>query len=110
MVNVFSGGIHRGGPPRGFQQMIVLPATGRIHTDIEVADQVFTAAHRAVERRFGPVPLSASSGLLVLLDSEEQLTLLEAAVAEAGHTDVCTLGVDVAAEHLLTEASRYRFG
>ncbi|EFL30517.1 phosphopyruvate hydratase [Streptomyces viridochromogenes DSM 40736] len=110
MVNVLSGGIHRDGPPRGFQQVMVLPATGRIHTDIEVADQVFTAAHRAVERRFGPVPLSASSGLLVPLESEEQLALLQAAVAEAGHTEVCTLGVDVAAEHLHTGSGRYRFG
>ncbi|MCX4881500.1 hypothetical protein [Streptomyces sp. NBC_00847] len=110
MVNVFSGGIHREGPPRGCQQVMVLPATGRIHTDIAVADQVFTAAHRAVERRFGPIPLSASSGLLVPLDSEEQLALLQAAVAEAGHTELCTLGVDVAAEHLVTEDGRYRFG
>ncbi|KPI15322.1 Phosphopyruvate hydratase [Actinobacteria bacterium OK074] len=110
MVNVFSGGIHRDGPPRGCQQVMVLPATGRIDTDIEVADQVFSAAHRAAERRFGPVPLSASSGLLVPLDSEEQLALLQAAVAETGHTEVCTLGVDVAAEHLVTEDGRYRFG
>ncbi|MFG2527474.1 hypothetical protein [Streptomyces sp. NPDC048516] len=110
MVNVFSGGIHRTGPPRGFQQVMVLPATGRLHTDIEVADRVFTAAHRSVERRFGPVTLSASSGLMVPLDSAEQLDLLQAAVTETGHTEVCTLGVDVAAEHLLTEPGRYRFG
>ncbi|MEU3529473.1 enolase C-terminal domain-like protein [Streptomyces sp. NPDC038707] len=110
MVNVFSGGIHRDGPPRGFQQVMVLPATGRLHTDIEVADQVFTRAHQAVERRFGPVPLSASSGLLVPLDSEEQLGLLQEAVAEAGHTGVCAFGVDVAAEHLRTASGRYRFG
>jgi len=110
MVNVFSGGIHRAGPPRGFQQVMLLPATGRLHTDIEVADRVFTLAHRAVERRFGPVPLSASSGLLVPLDSAEQLALLQDAVAEAGHADVCTYGVDVAAEHLRTPSGLYRFG
>lgn len=31
-------------------------------------------------------------------------------MAEAGHTELCTLGVDVAAEHLVTEDGRYRFG
>lgn len=110
VVNLFSGGIHRNGPPGSFQQVMVLPATGCVRTDIEVANQVFAAAEKAAERRFGPVPLSASSGLLVPAGSGEQFAFAEAAVAESGYSEVCTFGTDVAAEHLATGSGQYRVG
>ncbi|HEV2376567.1 MAG TPA: hypothetical protein VGS19_30880 [Streptosporangiaceae bacterium] len=110
MVNVFSGGIHLPPPARGFQQVMVLPATGGLRSDIEVAGAVFSAAERLAAQRFPAVGLSASSGLVVPAGSEEQLGLANDAAAAAGHASVCTFGVDVAAEHLAQTPGRYRFG
>jgi enolase len=110
MVNVFSGGIHLDGPTAGFQQVMVLPATGTLIDDIRLASDVFAAAQRMTEQRFGQVGLSASSGLLVPLDSVGQLELAASAIVAAGGSTACTLGVDVAAEHLAAGPGRYRFG
>jgi enolase len=109
MVNVFSGGIHLGRPARDFQQVMVIPATGTLTGDIRAASEVFAAAERMVRERFGGAELSASSGLLVPLGSERLLDLLDEAVAGTGLDAVCTVGVDVAAEHLSCAPGRYRF-
>ena len=106
LVNVFSGGIHQGGPPAGFQQVMVIPETGTIAGDVAAACAVFGQA----ERLAGPLPLSASSGLLAPVGSEEQIRLLADAVDRAGLTGSVQLGVDVAAEHLATGAGHYRLG
>jgi len=110
MVNVFSGGIHLPAPARGFQQVMVLPATGGLRGDIDVARAVFAAAERLAGERFPAAGLSASSGLLAPAGSEEQLDLARAAAVAAGHARACTFGVDVAAEHLARVPGRYRFG
>jgi enolase len=110
LVNVFSGGIHTPESPDGFQQVMALPDTGSLVTDMEVACQVFAAAERLCDRRFGRCPLSDSSGLLVPVDSAAQLELLATAIDDAGHRPACGLGVDVAAEHLRDQDGRYRFG
>jgi enolase len=109
LVNVFSGGIHSDGPADGFQQVMAIPATGTPAGDVKVALAVFDAAEQLVGERFGSAVLSASSGLLVPVGSEEQLELLAAAVAWADCGDVVTFGVDVAAEHLVASPGRYRF-
>ena len=106
LVNVFSGGIHQGGPPAGFQQVMVIPETGTIEGDVNAACAVFEQA----ERLAGPLPLSASSGLLTAVGSEEQLGLLAGAVDRAGCAGSARLAVDVAAEHLATGTGRYRLG
>jgi enolase len=110
LVNVFSGGIHGGAAPDGFQQVMLIPATGTLAGDIEAGLAVFEAAERLVGDRFGPPRISASSGLLVPVGSEEQLRLLSAAVAAAGCGEIVSFGVDVAAEHLVVGPGRYRFG
>jgi enolase len=110
MVNVFSGGIHTDRRSRGFQQIMVLPAAGTLADDIRLACDVFAAAERLVWDRPGGGVLSASSGLVVAAGSEEQLRLLEAAVDAADCAADCSLGVDVAAEHLRSGRGRYRLG
>jgi enolase len=106
LVNVFSGGVHRGGPPAGFQQVMVVPETGSVEGDVGAACAVFEQA----ERLTGPLRLSASSGLLAPVGSDEQLRLLAGAVDLAGCAGSARLAVDVAAEHLATGAGRYRLG
>ncbi|MBF9130148.1 hypothetical protein I0C86_14460 [Plantactinospora sp. S1510] len=110
LVNVFSGGIHGNGPPAGFQQIMVIPDTGGLTGDIELARVVFDEAERQVQQRFGPARFSPSSGLLVPVDSERQLTLLHDVVAAAGGTGAVSYGVDVAAEHLVERPGAYRLG
>jgi len=110
LVNVFSGGVHVPGPPSGFQQVMALPAAGSLVEDVEVACLVFATAESLCRRRFGPCRLSDSSGLLVPAGSVAQLELLEAAIDAAGCRTVCSIGVDVAAEHLVAEDGVYRFG
>jgi enolase 1/2/3 len=110
MVNVLSGGIHADQRSRSFQQVMVLPAAGTLTHDIRLACDVFAEAERLAGERPGGAVLSASSGLVVAASSEEQLRLLEAAVAAAGCAAVCSLGVDVAAEHLRSGRGRYRLG
>jgi enolase len=110
MVNVFSGGIHADRRSRGFQQVMVLPQAGILADDIRLACDVFAAAERLAWDRLSGGVLSASSGLVVAAGSEEQLRLLETAVAAAGCAAVCSLGVDVAAEHLRCGRGRYRLG
>jgi enolase 1/2/3 len=110
LVNVLSGGIHADELSRGFQQVVILPATRSLPDDIRLACDVFTAAERLAADRLGGSTLSASSGLVVSADSEEQLRLVQAAVASAGYATACSVGVDVAAEHLQSGPGRYRFG
>jgi enolase len=109
LVNVFSGGIHTGPAPDGFQQVMLIPATGALAGDIAVALAVFEQAEREVTARFGAPVLSASSGLRIPVDSTEQLVVLQAAIAATGYTGVTSIGVDVAAEHLVDRPGRYRF-
>jgi hypothetical protein len=54
LVNVFSGGIHLPGAPAGFQQVMVIPATGELVGDVRVACAVFEAAERLAQTRYGP--------------------------------------------------------
>jgi enolase len=107
LVNVFSGGIHAAGRARGYQQVMIVPKAGEISAAVDVACRVWAAAAAITERRFGRVPLSASSGLLVPLDSAGQLDLLGQAIGEAGLAGCVVPGIDVAAEHL-REGDRYR--
>jgi enolase len=109
LVNVFSGGIHAAGPASGYQQVMIIPQTIGIVSDIDVACRVWAAASAIAGRLFGALPLSASSGILVPLDSEGQLGLLAQAIDETGLAGEVALGVDVAAEHLRAGDS-YRFG
>lgn len=110
LVNVYSGGIHGPGRhPDGFQQVMLIPATGRLVDDIAVACAVFAEAERLAAARYGEPVLSASSGLVVPADSTTQLDLLSRAIETTGHTEVAAIGVDVAAEHLLAASGRYRF-
>lgn len=109
LVNVFSGGIHAAGPASGYQQVMVIPQTTGIVSDIDIACQVWAAAAGIAGRLFGTPPLSASSGILAPLDSEGQLGLLTQAIAETGLAGKVVLGVDVAAEHLRA-GDRYRIG
>jgi enolase len=110
LVNVFSGGIHGQPPPRGFQQVMAMPASGSLLGDIIIAREVFAAAEELCLRRFAACPLSDSSGLLAPVDSIHQLDLLADAIDAAGHGSQCAMGVDVAAEHLIDSDHRYRFG
>ena len=110
LVNVFSGGIHLPGATNSFQQVMVIPHTGELVGDIEVARAVWSAAADLARRELGALPLSASSGLIAPASSGEQLDMLAAAVAASGHEDVVSFGVDVAAEHLRTPDGRYRLG
>lgn len=109
LVNVFSGGIHAAGPASGYQQVMIIPRATGIVSDIDVACRVWAAASAIAGRFFGAPPLSASSGILVPLDSEGQLELLAQAIDETGLAGEVALGVDVAAEHLRT-GDGYRFG
>jgi enolase len=124
MANMFSGGIHAAGDTAAFQQVMLIPATDSLAGDIGVACAVFAAALQLARQRYGEPQMSASSGLVIPATSEEQLALLREAIDVAGHADVTTVGVDVAAEHLvvgpyggddgrMTAAGcqrRYRFG
>ncbi|WP_033213690.1 hypothetical protein [Kitasatospora phosalacinea] len=109
MVNVFSGGIHRREAADGFQQVMLLPAGDCLTDDVRVAALVHRRAEELAVERFGTVALSASSGLLAPVGTVGQLELLEKAVADTPGGDRCTVGVDVAAEHLLADDGRYRF-
>ncbi|MGC4804621.1 hypothetical protein [Micromonospora sp. DT233] len=109
LVNVFSGGIHAAGAARGYQQVMVVPRTGSLGSDIEAACRVWAAAASAARQRFGEPGLSASSGLMVPLDSAGQLELLTEVIAGVGLTGAVRVGVDVAAEHLYDGAA-YRLG
>ncbi|MDG4834260.1 hypothetical protein O7627_33895 [Solwaraspora sp. WMMD1047] len=109
LVNIFSGGIHDAGPARGYQQVMAVPRTGSIVSDIEVACRVWAAAAAAARQCFGEPGLSASSGLMVPLDSAEQLQLLTKVIADTGLTGTVRVGVDVAAEHLYYRGA-YRLG
>src|SRR5258707_2527825 len=84
MVNVFSGGIHATGTANGYQQVMVIPRTGGVVSDIDAACRVWAAAAAIAVRRFGEPRLSASSGIVVPLDSAGQLRLLAQAIAETG--------------------------
>ena len=110
MVNVFSGGIHLPGPPDTFQQVMVIPATGEIVSDIAVACAVYAEAERMARDRYGEPKLSASSGMVVPVDTAGQVALLVQAIDVTGNADVASIGVDVAAEHLRAAARCYRFG
>lgn len=108
LVNVFSGGIHRAGPPDCFQQIMMVVDGG------DTAGAVGTAleAYARLERRFRDAPgaggLSASSGLLLDgVPTEELLGVLRAELdsLQAGFA----LGFDAAAEHLATGDGGYRF-
>jgi enolase len=109
LVNVFSGGIHAADPASSYQQVMVIPRTTGIVSDIEAACRVWAAAAAIAGQRFGEPRLSASSGILVPLDSSGQLRLLAQAVAETGLAGDVLVGVDVAAEHLRDD-DRYRLG
>ena len=109
MVNVFSGGIHATGTANGYQQVMVIPRTGGVVSDIDAACRVWAAAAAIAVRRFGEPRLSASSGIVVPLDSAGQLRLLAQAIAETGLADDVLVGVDVAAEHL-RDGDRYHLG
>ncbi len=107
LVNVFSGGIHATGD--GYQQIMVIPRTGSVADDIDAACRVWAAAADLAAERFGEPRLSASSGLVVPVDSARQLGLLDEAIDRSGLADQVSVGVDVAAEHLY-HAGRYRLG
>ncbi|HEY0933281.1 MAG TPA: hypothetical protein VGD91_05995 [Trebonia sp.] len=109
LVNVFSGGIHGPGRARGYQQVMVIPGTGELSRDIDVACRVWAAAAELARRHFGEPRLSASSGIMVPLDSAGQLDLLGQAITAAGLEGETAVGVDVAAEHLY-DGDRYRLG
>jgi enolase len=108
LVNVFSGGIHRAGPPDSFQQiMMVVDGT-------DTAGAVGTAltAYARLERRYRDAPgaggLSASSGLLLDgVSTEELLGVLRSELDALGAG--FALGFDAAAEHLATGDGDYRF-
>lgn len=108
LVNVLSGGIHRQGAAATYQQVMVIPDTGSLHGDVDCALRVYTAAERRIDRHSSCRRYSASSGLIVDLPTGAQLGLVADAVDDAGARDECSLGVDVAAEHLLTGDGRYR--
>jgi enolase len=75
-----------------------------------VACLVFEQAERLAGGPGRPLPLSASSGLLLPVGSAEQLGLLAEAIDGAGCTGRALPAVDVAAEHLAAGAGRYRLG
>jgi enolase len=107
LVNVFSGGIHVPGRTDGFQQVMAIPRTGGLVDDIALACRVYDEAAALARERFGEPHLSASSGMLVPAGSGEQVGLLRTAIVRAGAGGACTVGVDVAAEHLRTSRGRY---
>jgi enolase len=109
LVNVFSGGIHLSGPPASYQQVMVIPHTGDLVADIDAARAVWSSAAGLVRATYGET-LSASSGIVVPLDSGAQLDLLGRAIDAAGQGNNISIGVDVAAEHLAAGDGRYRCG
>ena len=102
LVSAFSGGIHHGGIPGSFQQIMLIPHGGDLVADIHAA----LAVYGVLERETGARSLSASSGLLAPdRTSEWQLGMLCRAAANAP----AVIGLDVAAEHLATGSGSYRF-
>jgi enolase len=108
LVNVFSGGIHLPGPVASYQQVMVIAHTGDLVTDIDAACAVWSSAADLVRDTYGEL-LSASSGIVLPLDSGAQLDLLDRAIDAAGCGDAVSIGVDVAAEHLAAGDGRYRY-
>lgn len=109
LVNVFSGGIHLPGPADSFQQVMVIPETGELVGDLVVACAVYAAAERLARDGYGEPTLSASSGMVLPIDSAKQVALLARAIRATGHAEVAAIGVDVAAEHLREAPGNYRF-
>lgn len=107
LVNVFSGGIHHGGIPGSFQQIMLIPRGGDVVADIHAA----LAVYAVLERETGTRSLSASSGLLVPdCTTEWQLGLLDRAAATLTKaTTAAAIGLDIAAEHLATGSGNYLF-
>ncbi|MEU4833787.1 hypothetical protein [Streptosporangium sp. NPDC023615] len=107
LVNAFSGGIHRSGAPDSFQQVMAIPHAGSLIDDVHAALEIYGAVERGIAEGGGTPAISASSGFLPGdRDVSWQLgTLRRACPAETK----ATLGVDVAAEHLLAAPGRYRF-
>ncbi|MEU8606961.1 hypothetical protein AB0C29_03045 [Actinoplanes sp. NPDC048791] len=109
LVNVFSGGIHHAGEPDGFQQVMLVPETAGLIDDVGLALDVFAVATELATRDHGAPRLSASSGMLIPADSATQVALLREAIERAGRVGQCSIGVDVAAEHMCVAPGRYRF-
>jgi enolase len=109
LVNVFSGGIHSGLVPNGFQQIMLVPENASIGDDVAVALKIFNAVQRRLRTRAERYSLSDSSGLLVDGASSGRL-VAELADLTAYHGNTLGVGVDVAAEHLQTAGGRYRLG
>lgn len=108
LMNVFSGGIHRPGPARDFQQIMVVVDRTPTTDAVAAALHVFRRVEARRTAAAGFRGYSASSGLLV--EGADTTTLLgelrrelDAAGADFG------LGFDVAAEHLRLPDGRYGF-
>jgi enolase len=109
LVNAFSGGIHRPGPAASFQQVMLIPATGGLVSDIRAACAVYDQLERRLAGQRGPAGLSASSGILAPdASSQWQLKAIAEARDATRWAGQVLVGIDVAAEHLGTGDGRYR--
>ncbi|MGL5824818.1 MAG: hypothetical protein ACRCYU_08370, partial [Nocardioides sp.] len=110
MVNLVSAGIHQApAKPSSFQQVMALPCTGDLISDLDAALEVYGAALARASTAHREPRISASSGLLLDLEPAAALEFVAQAIDDAGVTGRCGLGVDVAGEHVV-DGSGYRWG
>lgn len=110
LVNIFSGGLHGHASTIPFQQIMLVPHTSTFAEDVTIALQLYQEIERSMKESGRLLKYSASSGMLV--ETHDYATLLvEIAehIARLNYSSSVSIGLDIAAEHLLQSPGLYRF-